>query len=395
VFPQLAEAVEIDRIVRKADTVWIAAHSRGDRLPCPDCGQETAKVHGYYRRRLADVPAGAAAVVVELSLRRLVCANLGCPRQTFHEQIPGLAERYARRTPGLSAMAGSVAKALAGRAGASLLAVLGVVLSRTTMLSVLMRLPEPSPATPAVIGVDDFALRKRQRYATVIINAETGERIDVLSDREAETLETWLRSHPGVQIVCRDGSGAYAEAIRRALPEAVQVADRWHLWHNLAEAVLKEVAAHSACWSKTGPPAREGKRAATTRERWQHVHDLRDNGVGLLEITRRLGLALNTVKRYSRIEAPERLVRAPVPAHPRRPVPRLPAQAPGRRPGRARGPVARRDQTARLHRQPEPAVSLHHPRPRRVRPASDLSQAADPLPAHPPRQAQGSPAGMD
>ncbi|GAA5107645.1 hypothetical protein GCM10025762_12530 [Haloechinothrix salitolerans] len=120
-----------------------------------------------------------------------------------------------------------------------------------------------------------------------------------------------MREHPGVQVVCRDGSGAYAEAIRRALPDAVQVADRWHLWHNLAEAALKEVAAHSACWGKTGPPPRDGKRAATTRERWRQVHDLLDRGVGLLEISRRLNLALNTVKRYARIGQPERLVRAP------------------------------------------------------------------------------------
>lgn len=81
--------------------------------------------------------------------------------------------------------------------------------------------------------------------------------------------------------------------------------------NNLAEAVLKEVAAHSACWGKTGPPPRDGKRAATTRERWRQVHDLLDHGVGLLEISRRLNLALNTVKRYARIDQPERLVRAP------------------------------------------------------------------------------------
>jgi transposase len=114
-----------------------------------------------------------------------------------------------------------------------------------------------------------------------------------------------------VEVVCRDGSGTYAEAIRRALPDAVQVGDRWHIWENLAEAVLKEVAAHSACWGKAGPPPREGKRAATNRERWRQVHDLLGRGVGLLECARRLNLALNTVKRYARVPEPERLVRAP------------------------------------------------------------------------------------
>lgn len=144
-----------------------------------------------------------------------------------------------------------------------------------------------------------------------IIDAVTRERIDVLPDRLASTLEAWLRTHPGAEIVCRDSSGAYAEAIRRALPGAIQVGDRWHIWHNLAEAVLKEVAAHSVCWAKTGPPHRDGKRAVTTRERWQQVHDLLGKGTGLLECARRLNLGLNTIKRYARITSPERLVRAP------------------------------------------------------------------------------------
>ena len=80
-----------------------------------------------------------------------------------------------------------------------------------------------------------------QVYATVLIYAETGRRVDVLAGRTAELLETWLREHPGVEVVCRDGSGAYGEAVRRALPGAVQAGDRWHLWHGLAEAVRKEV----------------------------------------------------------------------------------------------------------------------------------------------------------
>ena len=131
------------------------------------------------------------------------------------------------------------------------------------------------------------------------------------ADRGADALETWLREHPGIEVVCRDGSGAYAEAIRRALPDAVQCGDRWHIRHNAIEAVHKEVSAHSACWAHIGPPIREGKRAATNQERRHQIHDLLGKGVGLLECARRLNLALNTVKRYARVPEPERLVRAP------------------------------------------------------------------------------------
>ncbi|MBA8823854.1 transposase [Saccharopolyspora lacisalsi] len=160
---------------------------------------------------------------------------------------------------------------LAGRAGARVLTGLDASLSRHTALRALLRLPVPDQPVPTVIGVDDFALRKRQRYATVIIDAVTGDRVDVLADRTATTLGAWLCEHPNVHVVCRDGSGAYAEAIRRALPDAVQVADRWHLWHNLAEAPSKRSLPTARAGGKTGPPPREGKRAATTRERWRQV----------------------------------------------------------------------------------------------------------------------------
>jgi len=167
------------------------------------------------------------------------------------------------------------------------------------MLRVLLKIPLPALAVPRVLGIDDFALRRGLVYATVLIDAETGRRIDVIPGRTADAAGDWLREHPGAEIVCRDGSGAYGEAVRRALPAAVQVSDRWHLWHGLGEAVRKEVAAHCACWAK-GAPLQEGKRAETTLERWQQVHDLRSKGTGLLECARRLGLPVNTVKRYDR-----------------------------------------------------------------------------------------------
>ncbi|MFF4624597.1 ISL3 family transposase [Nonomuraea jabiensis] len=308
-FPQLAGLV-VSSVRPGAGAIVVHVTSEGAPVACPGCGA-AGRVHGYVDRQLADLPLGGQRVLVRLRFRRLRCATVGCERQTFREPLPGLAEPYQRRTIALIAQVGAVVRELAGRAGSRLLDVLGVGISRQTAVRSLLRLPLPVRPTPEVIGVDDFALRKRHRYATVIINAVTRERLDVLTDRQADTLEAWLRAHPGVRVVCRDSSGAYAEAIRRALPEAVQVGDRWHIWHNLAEAVVKEVAAHSVCWGKSGPPPREGVRAATTRDRWRQVHALLDQGVGLLECARRLGLALNTVKRYARIAEPERLVRVP------------------------------------------------------------------------------------
>jgi len=144
----------------------------------------------------------------------------------------------------------------------------------------------------------------------VLTGAGTGRRIDVIPGRTADAAGDRLREHPGAEIACRDGSGAYGEAVRRARPAAVQVSDRWHLWHGLGEAVRKEVAAHCACGAM-GAPRQEGKRAETTLERWQQVHDLRSKGTGLPECARRPGLPVNTVKRYDRATGPGRLQRVP------------------------------------------------------------------------------------
>lgn len=300
----------IEDVADGENRVVVLARTPYGMAACPDCGVGSTRVHGYHRRTVTDVPVDARRVILKVRMRRLVCPTPGC-RQTFREQLPGVLERYQRRTARLGAQVGAVVRELAGRAGARVLGTLAVVVSRHTALRILARLPLPTRTIPRVLGVDDFALRRRHDYATVLIDAQTRERIDVLPGREAGTLEAWLRAHPGVEVVCRDGSAAYAEAIRRALPEAVQVADRWHLWHNLAEAVRKEVAAHSTCWAKSGPPPAHGKQAATTRERWQQIHDLRSRGVGLLECARRLNLALNTVKRYDRTPEPDRLISAP------------------------------------------------------------------------------------
>ncbi|MEU9015812.1 ISL3 family transposase [Streptomyces sp. NPDC048479] len=310
VFSGLSPLV-IEDVVDEDERIVVRARTPQDTAACPVCGASSGRVHGYHWRTVTDVPVDGRRVVVRIRVRRLVCPTLGC-RHTFREQMPGVLERYQRRTARLTRQVKAVVKELAGRAGARLLAILAMGLSRHTALRALLRIPLPAGRVPRVIGVDDFALRRRHRYATVVIDAETHERIDVLPDRTADTLEAWLRAHPGVEVVCRDGSATYAEAIRRALPDAVQVSDRWHLWHNLCKAALSEVKAHSNCWATVlDAPLYGGPRAQTTLERWHQVHDLLDQGVGLLECARRLQLALNTVKRYARADQPERMLRVP------------------------------------------------------------------------------------
>ncbi|MCJ1676143.1 ISL3 family transposase [Streptomyces sp. APSN-46.1] len=309
--PQLA-GLRIERVETSPEALRITAVTRDDiSRACSGCGQMSQWTHSRYVRRVADEAVGGHPLVIDLSVRRLYCENPDCPKVTFVEQVDGLTERYQRRTPALRRVVEAVAVALAGSAGARLLTVLHHVLSGATVLNCLMRIALPDRPVPPVAGIDEFALLKGHRYATIIIDADTGERIEVLPDRRAATITTWLREHPGVHTVCRDGSGGFAQATRAADPTIVQVMDRWHLWHGLAEAAWKEVTAHGSCWGKFGPPLREGKRAASTRERWRQIHELLDAGVSLLECARRLGLTLNTVKRYARHSEPDRLVRTP------------------------------------------------------------------------------------
>lgn len=264
---------------------------------------------------------GEQPVRIRLHVRRLHCDAPDCPRRTFAEQIPDLTWRHGRRTPAARRMLQSIAVALAGRAGARLAARLSVKASRTTLLRLVMAIPDPAWTVPAVLGVDDFATRRGQHYGTVLIDCSTRQVLDLIDGRNAATLSGWLLRHPGVQAICRDRAGSYADGARTGAPRAVQIADRFHLWQNLGTAVEKAVRRHHRCLKPsenlddTGPGTRADLPAAPIspieqrlRERHATVHQLLDQGRGVREIARILHLGLNTVLRAAHAQNAEQLL---------------------------------------------------------------------------------------
>jgi transposase len=321
---------EITAVSQSDHVLTITAHTTAPTAGCPRCGISSQRIHSYYTRRPRDLPLWDDVVRLVLRVRRFRCLNATCTTQTFAERLPELVRPAAQRTVRLTMALQQLGLALGGEAGARLGLKIHMPTSPDTLLRLVRQLPASPMATPTILGVDDWAVRRGRTYGTVLVDLERHRPIDLLPDRTADTFAAWLRAHPGVIIISRDRSAEYARGAALGAPEAQQVLDRWHLVRNLREALerlldrLHQRLAAMLTAGQTGPAlplAREARslRRSTTDQiarqarrarrvaRYQEVRALHAQGVSKRHIARQLRMSRTTVIRYLRTTAfPER-----------------------------------------------------------------------------------------
>jgi transposase len=338
--------LHVDAFLVGNDGLTIRVLSETTEVRCPLCGEPADRVHRRAIRTLADLPWADVVVHLQVQSRTFLCKNSTCPRRIFSERLDGIAQVSARRTERQRAALLDLAIALGGEAGARMAAKRGMPVSPDTLLRLIRQAPEGEQPAPTMLGVDDWAIHKGLTYGTILVDLERHHPVDLLPDRSSGSLAEWLKAHPGVKVITRDRGGAYAEGARDGAPDAVQVADRWHLVDNLADvledffrskgtcltaatAALIEQATGAKEGEGTAPaPADEiyqGKRrhpqperwrdrqaaaaeigVARRREKYEQARALHANGACVADIAREIGSSRMTVYTYLREGPPQR-----------------------------------------------------------------------------------------
>ncbi len=329
-----ASVLQFDSVSVQGKTVIFHASSVQDQAICPQCSQVSGRIHSRYTRTLADLPLSDLAVRLICQVRKFFCPNKECAQKIFVERLKEVAEAFARRTVRLDRIICALAFYVGGRLGAKVTEKLSIGVSRQTLIRRILKTPSSPTKMPKVIGIDDFAFRRGQVYGTLLIDLERRQAVDLIPSREAEDVAEWLRQYPQVEVVSRDRSQTYANAVNVALPHAAQIADRFHLVKNIYEVLekilhrerktIREVSDELSLTSNRISPGKEnrlddrGNKAfrepVTNKEKKAHVkvsearkrriekyemvRKLRDEGMSIQGISRRLRMHRQTVRHF-------------------------------------------------------------------------------------------------
>jgi transposase len=320
IFPAILSPTQVSGTYQGSG-LKIFAVSDQSQSDCPLCGQCSTKIHSIYTRYLADLPVSGHFVQVILKARKFVCSNPNCDRKIFTERFFSDIRPYSRRFNRITDLITKIGLELGGNKGTRICTMVGCQTSSSTILRILHKLDlAEAGETSGVIGVDDWAFKKGKSYGTIIVDLIEEKVIDLLPDREAATLTAWLEKHPEVNIVSRDRASAYSLGIRNGAPEAIQVADRFHLLVNLREAFQKALHKQSSrlkeCFKQFSTPenshlpSEEIKQATKTdglfsgnvsterQFKFEKVKELHEKGYKIKAIARHLNAARRTVRKY-------------------------------------------------------------------------------------------------
>ncbi len=322
-------ALRLDKIIPESGVIAVYVRTVQTPIHCPRCQQRATHIHSWYTRSLTDLPWAGLTVRIKLHTRCFFCRHDLCSQRIFCERLPEVAARYARRTARLEEALRLNGVLVGGEAGAQVSGHLGVRVSPDTVLRRVRATVLSATPNPRVLGVDDWAKRKGQRYGTILVDLERRRPVDLLPDREAATLATWLKAHPGVEIISRDRAAAYADGARQGAPQAIQIADRWHLHKNLTEAVeralqtkqsdLRQAAKQikppvvepnkpSDETPKTERPTKLTRWNERRQQRYEEVRELWQQGATIKRMAEHFGMHRRTVRMFIQAgSCPERL----------------------------------------------------------------------------------------
>ena len=303
----------VDGVEIGAAKIIVMARPSAKMATCPECGAVSGRIHSRYRRRLIDLPAHGRIVEINVETRRFRCVGTGCRRRIFVQRLgDAVALPSARRTMRMDGIVHRLGLALGGRPGHNLASRLAIPVSKDTLLRTVRRRAARPREPLRAVGIDDWAWRKGCQYGTVICDLERRRIVALLPDRAGGTSAAWLRDHPSIEFIARDRGASYGDAASKGAPQAVQIADRWHLFENASASFLDVVRQnmHAIRKSSATDDIDPALLSCAERKRWENfqhrkktvdaVLRLLEQGTPLKQITRRLNLARQTVRRIAR-----------------------------------------------------------------------------------------------